>query len=594
MDLFADSIAELLTQSLRDAGLDDPPPIAGRMVERPPDAELGDYAFPCFMLAKTMRKAPPAIAQQLAGALADAVRASELLSAVEAAGPYLNFRVSAAAMAAHTIPGVLDGSYFGGARAAVGKKTMVEYSQPNTHKAFHVGHMRNVALGDALVRILRFAGHQVVAANYIGDSGAHIAKCIWYYLNHRAGEPPKHNRGEWLGTLYVEAEAKLVAATPEQRAGYDAEIAEVLRVLERANRETGEEGTQARDTEVFQTFVQTRRWSMEAFEQIYEWVGAEFDHVFSEAEMDRYARDVVDAGLAKGVFVRSEGAVGIELEPHKLGFLLVLKGDGNTLYATKDLALAEIKFRDFGIEESIYVVGAEQTLHFRQVFKTLELLGYPQAAACHHLPYGLVMLPKGKMSSRAGKVILFSQLRRELNAYIEAHYMGAHRGDWDEREIEETTRRVAVAAIRYGMVKQDPAKSIVFNLEDWLQSEGDTGTYLCYAYTRIMSVLARVAAKPDPTADFALLAHPHERMLLRELYDFNRVVQLAARGLRPNLLAGALFQIAKEFSRTYRTCSVLHAETPQLAAARLALFAATGRVLHQGLALLGITPPERM
>ena len=172
--------------------------------------------------------------------------------------------------------------------------------------------------------------------------------------------------------------------------------------------------------------------------------------------------------------------------------------------------------------------------------------------------------------------------------------MDAHRGDWSEEEIEETTRRVAVAGLRYGMVKQDPAKQIVFNLADWLTSEGDTGTYLCYAYSRIQSVRREVPGEPNPAADFSLLSHENEKKLVRELYDFNRALRAAAEQMRPNLAANALFQIAKGFSRTYRTCSVKYAETPALAEARLALFVATGRVLGTGLALLGIEPPERM
>ena len=586
MNLFESAILALLREGLAVAGDAPPPALDERMIERPPSPEIGDYAFPCFALAKTLRKPPPVIAGELAVKLAPVVAAHPLLEGVEAAGPYLNFRASAAAMAAHTLRAVLDGSFFRENREGVREKVMVEYSQPNTHKAFHVGHMRNAALGDALVRILEYHGHEVVAANYIGDIGAHIAKCLWYYLRHRTaagetGEPPATGRGEWLGELYTAATRLLENSPPEERERYAEEVREVLRQLE------------SRQGEVTRLWEETRQWSLESFQEIYRWLGARFDHVFYESEMEA-GREIVEEGLRSGVFHRSQGAVGIDLAPFKLGFFLVLKADGTTLYATKDLALAQVKFRDFGIERSVYVVGAEQTLHFRQVFKALELLGYPQARQCHHLSYGLVVLPEGKMSSRAGNVILFSRLRAELNAYIARHYMDAHRGDWSEEEIAETTRRVAVAGLRYGMVKQDPAKQIVFNLADWLASEGDTGTYLCYAYSRIQSVRREVPGEPNPAADFSLLSHENEKKLVRELYDFNRALRAAAEQMRPNLAANALFQIAKEFSRTYRTCSVKYAETPALAEARLALFVATGRVLGTGLALLGIEPPERM
>jgi arginyl-tRNA synthetase len=205
------------------------------------------------------------------------------------------------------------------------------------------------------------------------------------------------------------------------------------------------------------------------------------------------------------------------------------------------------------------------------------------------------MLPEGKMSSRAGNIIAFSRLRADMDAFIRSNYLDAHRGEWPEQEIAETARRIAVAAIRYGMVKQDPGRAIVFNLEDWLVSEGDTGTYLCYAYTRIQSVLRNAGdLAVDPHADFALLTQDTERRVIRQIHEFNRVVGQAGGQLRPNLLANYLFQLCKEFSRAYVTSPVLRAESPALARARLALFAATGTVLGRGLALLGIVPPSRM
>jgi arginyl-tRNA synthetase len=595
MDPFIAAIAGLVADALQARGVAEPAEALAERIEQPPDAALGDYAFPCFQLAKALRKAPPRIAAELAVELRARLDGGGLLTGVEAAGPYLNFRVDAAEMAQRTLPAILSGAYFGDNRAAGRPRVMVEYSQPNTHKAFHVGHMRNVALGDALVRILAYDGHEVIAANYIGDVGTHIARCLWFYLHHRAelgeqAEPPPPGdpsaRGEWLGLLYSAATQRIENAPEELKIHYTREVSRVLQAIE------------AGEGEIAALWRETRGWSLEAFAEIYRWLRARFDHVFYESELEKPGRAAVEDGLRRGVLQRSQGAVGIDLEAHGLGFLLVLKADGTTLYATKDLALAELKFERFGIRQSIYVVGAEQTLHFRQVFKTLELLGYEQARNCHHLAYGLVTLPEGKMSSRQGNIIPFTRLRREMHAYILANYLGAHRGEWDEAEIAETARRIAVAAIRYGMVKQDPSRSIVFNLEDWLVSEGDTGTYLCYAYTRVQSVLRQVAQArglaPEPSAELALLTHEHERALLRALHDFNRVVHRAGQQLRPNLVANALFALCKDFSRAYTTCSVLHAESDALARARLALFGATGRLLGAGCRLLGIEPPERM
>jgi arginyl-tRNA synthetase len=584
MNPFLSAIVALLGEALRAAappGGAAPPEIAPGTIEQPPDFALGDYAFPCFQLARTLHKAPPAIAQDLAARIRPALAGQALITGVEAAGPYVNFRVSSAEMARRVIPAILEGGYFTANRAAGRARVMIEYSQPNTHKAFHVGHMRNVGLGDALVRIAAYNGHEVTAANYIGDVGTHIARCLWYYQRHRREEPPALGKGEWLGRLYTQATLMIEDAPEEEKARYEQEVGAVLRQLE------------AREGETYRLWQETRAWSLAAFDEIYQWLRARFDHVFYESGMEA-GRQIVEDGLKRGVFVRSQGAVGVDLEAYQLGFFLVLKGDGTTLYATKDLALARLKFEQFKIDESIYVVGAEQTLHFQQVFKVLELLGYEQARRCRHLPYGLVMLPDGKMSSRAGNVILFSRLRAEMNAYIFSHYLDAHRGEWPDEEIQETARRIAVAAIRYGMVKQDPSKTIVFNLEDWLQSEGDTGTYLCYAFTRIQSVLRLAGREPRADVDYALLTEEPEKRLIRELHDFNRAVEQAWATLRPNHVANALFQLCKEFSRAYTTSPVLKAETRALGDARLALFAATGRLLERGLDLIGIVPPSRM
>ena len=284
----------------------------------------------------------------------------------------------------------------------------------------------------------------------------------------------------------------------------------------------------------------------------------------------------------------------MDLEEEQLGFFLLLKSDGTTLYSTKDLALAKRKFEQFGIDRSIYVVGAEQTLHFKQVFATLRSMGYAQAELCHHLPYALVMLPEGKMSSRAGNVILFSQLRQKILDSLRTQHFQARKGEWPDEEIEETSRKVAVAALKYGMLAQDPAKQIVFSMEDWLKTEGDTGTYLVYAYVRICSIVRQLGINPSAAADCSLLCHPNEKALSRRLLDFNRVVWSAGEQFKPSLLAHALYGLARDFSRAYTTCSVKHAETESLQHARLLLFHGVAETLKQGLHLLGITPPERL
>jgi arginyl-tRNA synthetase len=591
-------------------------------------------------------------------------------------------------------------------RAKKDEKVMIEYSQPNTHKAFHVGHMRNVALGDALVRLYRFAGHEVTAANYIGDEGTHIAKCLWAYGRHTRLEVPEKHRGEFLGGLYREADqlldfknltafpfpgaivAQVLSTAPhsenekwtiveldtgsgqekvvcggkgfkvgdnvpfvpcgqsfggrlmeerdmkgvvsrgmmcsEKELGYserkeqimifapeialgsaitevgrvkDALQADILVADEMAKRqhEVSDMLKSLEDKESPVQFLwkQTRQWSLDDFQAIYDWVDCGFDHVFYESEVGEEGKRLVLEALDKGILTRSEGTVGADLKAHKLGYLMLLKSDGTGLYATKDIALAERKFQDFNIDRSIYVVDASQSLHFSQVFKTLELMGYDQASKCQHLAYGLVTVPEGKMSSRKGTVILFSELQRTLTEHIKNDQLNKHRGEWSEAEIDDAAHRIAVATIKYGMLNQDNLKNIVFDIEEWTSLTGNTGPYLLYAYARTRSI-SRKVGQVDAAFNGERLTHETERALLNELNAFHQVVDKAVDMHRPQGMCIYLYNLSRCFSKMFEHCSVAHAEDQELKATRLALVKATGTVLKTGLGLLGITTLEKM
>lgn len=552
------------------------------LVEQPPNSEMGDYAIPCFSFAKSLQRSPVQIAAELADQLQKFISQGTHINAIRADGPYLNFTVSAAAMAEVVLPDVFRGTFFKESSKIARERVMIEFSQPNTHKGFHVGHMRNVALGDSLCRIFRYNGYDVVGVNYIGDVGAHIAKCLWFYRNHNTETPPKHYRGEWLGELYTLAVKKLDEAKGQKKINFQKEVSRIQQKLE------------AKDEKLRKEWEMTREWSIEDFREIYEWLDVSFDHIFFESELDEKGKQIVIDGEKDGTFMRSEGAIGINLEEENLGFFLLLKSDGNTLYSTKDLALAQQKFDQFGVKRSIYVVGVEQTLYFKQVFATLKRMGYEQVGQCFHLSYSLVMIPQGKMSSRAGNMILFSRLRKEIIESIQSSHLSEHRQDWSKKELDETAQKIAVAAIKYGMLNQDSNKQIVFSIDDWLISEGDTGTYLVYAYVRIRSIGRQVPGKVGSEVDFSLLNHPNEKKLLRQMLDFNSTVYNSGEQYRPSLLARMLYEFSKDFSRAYNTCSVMHAETEMLQAARMLLFHCVAETLLHGLQLLGITPPERM
>lgn len=551
-------------------------------LEQPPEASLGDYALPCFRLAKPLAMKPQAVADALQAASGDA---DGWIVRKQTAGAFLNFFINQPKMAATVVPAVADHSWFkqlGQDAARQATKVMIEYSQPNTHKEFHVGHGRNVCLGDSLVRIFRYCGFQVIAANYPGDEGAHIAKCLWF-IRSRKQTPPATNRGEWLGEMYAESTRILASLEGDARKQADAEISQVLRAIE------------SKQGEIYKQWQETRQWSLEDFYATYDWLGVKFDQYFFESELSEDSQTIVDEFLQKQLFVESDGAIGMDLKPYKLGFLILRKSDGNTLYATKDLVLARRKFDDFRIDRSVYVVAAEQNLHFKQVFKALELMGFEQAKQCFHLSYGMVVLPDGKMSSRAGNSVTFRSLREAIEVEL-SQQLDKYKDEWSAAELAEAKHRLCNGAIRYGMLGTDPVKNVVFKLEDWVSFDGDSGPYLMYSYARTRSIIRKAATEglvPDATNLMQLKA-PEEAELVRYIFDFNQVVASACDQYKPSLIAHHLFNTCKSFNRFYANVSVLKAESKSLVGARLALVDAFSTTLSVGLNLLGIQPPERM
>jgi arginyl-tRNA synthetase len=558
------------------------------MLEKPPQDDMGDFALPCFRFAKALKLPPPKVATAIAEALQK--DSSGWISRSSTVNAFCNIYVDKNKMAASIIPNVLSGHAFQYPIAPENTRArvMIEYSQPNTHKEFHVGHIRNVCLGSCLVKLFRYCGYHVVAANYFGDEGTHIAKCLW--MMKRLGKSPSTNddKGAWLGDIYVQATKALDEASAEDRLRYDSEISQILA------------GIESKNGEWYQLWKETRTWSLDAYKSIYKWIGAEFDRDFFESEVSEESQTIVSEYLQKGVFKEDQGAIGADLANDKLGFMLVRKRDGNTLYATKDLALAKRKFEEFKIDRSIYVVANEQNHHFKQVFKTLEHMGFSQASKCYHLSYGMVVLPEGKMSSRAGNTVPFMRLKDSILSELH-QILDKYKEEWPTDEINETAKRLCIGALKYGMLQADPAREIVFNLKDWLSFEGNTGPYLMYSYARTMSILRKAADsghKPWSAIDikqnsFDLTAQS-EHELLRAIYDFNSVVQDATEQCRPSHLCTHLYYMCKAFNRFYSDVPVLKADSPDLICMRLSLISAFAQTLRQGLLLLGITPPERM
>ncbi|MEP0815312.1 MAG: arginine--tRNA ligase [bacterium] len=481
-----------------------------------------------------------------------------------------------------------------GKGAAKSERIMVEYSQPNTHKVFHVGHTRNAALGAAVANLLEFSGYEVIRANYIGDIGAHVIKCLWALLKFPGEFDHIEDESRRLGEYYSLADKVESGEEINTKSGpyaiepelFDAEIKELF-----ARWDSG-------DAELVRLWRDTRAASLKGFERIYTLLNAGFDHVFYESDVEsegkRCVQELLEMGIAE---IGSEGdyagAAYVDLDAKLPGSdlrkMVVLRADGSSLYQTKELALAKRKFGEFGIDRAIYVVASEQSFYFKQIFAILKLWGFPQAEKCVHLPYEIVTLAEGKMSSRSGTVVLFEDLLAEAMSKL-AHIA---REKGYSADAEDTALKVAIGAIKFSMLNIDHNKVLVFDWEQALNFNGQAAPYIQYMGVRAKRILAeagdtsRRSAQPPPN----LQVYDHELALA--IGRFPDVVETSADQLAPYVLTRYCFELAQKFGEFYRFCPVLKANV-ELRDWRLREVEAFLRVLESGLRLLGIEIPEAM
>jgi len=539
-------------------------------VTRPPETDWGDFSVSCFYLTKLLRISPNQIAQELPSK----ILAKGLIKSVKNVGPYLNFYLNEKQLIPKVLKEIEKKGEQYGRRQSVKEKIMVEYSQPNTHKEFHIGHLRNVVLGSSLVNLIRASGPKVMAANYIGDIGSHVAKTLWVLEKFHQGEPePAERQGQYLGKLYTEA-VNLCEADEACKQ----EAAEVQKKLESG------------DKHLTALWKKTRQWSLQEFDGIYRILGIKFDKVFFESEVEKPGKRMVAELLENKIAERSQGAVIINLEKYGLKQFLLLKSDGSSLYSTKELALARLKFEKYKIDTSYVVVDSRQSFYFQQFFKTLELIGFHKKTA--HIAYEFVTLPEGAMASRKGNAVLFDDLLAEMTVLAATETRQRH-GDWPEAEVKAVAAKIALAAIKFSMIRVGRGSAIVFNQAEALSFDGYSGPYLQYTVARINSILRKAKAGAAKGADYSLLNEASERELVIKLAQFPETISIAVEEFEPSRLAQYLFDLAKDFSSYYQSVPILDAPA-EVSAARLALVTAVKQVLANGLSLFGIETIERM
>lgn len=543
---------------------------------RPPKSSPCDMAFPCFIPAKKSGLSPKAFAECLAKTLPE----GGMITRIKAEGPYLNMNIDTKGLLAGFIRELKSSNPFAPLIEPREKyPILIEYSQPNTHKLFHIGHIRNVAVGDSLVRILRYNGRNIISLNYIGDIGAHIARFLWFFK--KSGRVLQDfNDGSELGRLYVDSSLYLENLGETEKIRVKKEISEIQKALEDKS-----------CPDLTELWEETRSQSLEYFHDIYRFLNARFDRYYYESEVEQEGIKTIKEYLSRGVFTISQGAVVIELGGNLETFLL-LKSDGTSLYSTKDIALALKKEREYHPGLSLYVVGSEQVLYFKQLIETLRRMGFDSHDRLRHVSYELVTLKDEKMSSRYGNIVSFHDLKKAIYDNIMTSYIGSR--DWDSDKKKDTLYKIALATIRYGMVSKSLNKKIVFNLEEWLKPEGDTGAYILYTIARINSILAR--SDKDPHDDLEAISHEPEdieKSIIISLSEFSYTVLIAEERLDPSILANYIFELCKEFNRFYHQCPVIHTSREGFIF-RFNLIKAVKAVLEKGVSLLGFYPVTSM
>ena len=540
-----------------------------QLIEIPPRAEMGDYAFPCFQLSKVMRKAPNQIAVELKEKLN-----SEGFEKIESLGPYVNFFADKGVFSKNTIEKILlERDNYGDSTVGEGKTVCVEYSSPNIAKPFHVGHLFTTAIGHSLYKMYKKEGYNTVGINHLGDWGTQFGKLISAYKRWVDEEALETDAIKELLRIYVKFHDEA-----EKNPSLEDEGRAYFKALENG------------DAEAEGLWKRFRDLSLKEFERVYKILGVEFDSLAGEAfyndKMDGVVNDLKD----KKLLVESNGAQVVMLEDYNMPPCIVLKGDGASIYATRDLAAAMYRKKTYDFYKSIYVVGTPQALHFKQVFKVLELAGNEWAKDCVHVGFGLVKFADRKLSTRKGEVILLDDL---INQAIEKTLEIMNEKNPDLNDKEEVAKKIGVGAVVFTYLKNSREKDIVFDWKEILSFDGETGPYVQYSYARANSIL-RKSENISTEVDYSKLDTKEEFELVKTLDNFNNQILLALDKLEPSIITRYTIDVAKAFNKFYNAHSVLNLEDEVLKATRLKLVESTCQVIKNGLDLIGVQVVEEM
>ena len=566
MQDFKLAIANCLKEKIEDLTLEE----IVALIEVPPNKEMGDFAFPCFKLAKVFRKAPNMIAADLAENIED----NGAISKVMPLGGYVNFFVNKSQLAETVINDVLTKKEkYGHTDLGQGKAVVIDFSSPNIAKPFHIGHIRTTVIGNALYKIYDSQGYNVVRVNHLGDYGTQFGKLIVAFKLWGSKEAVEANPIPELLKLYVkfhdEAEQK-PEMEDEARAWF-------------TKLENGDEEAKA----LWQWF---RDESLKEFARVYDLLDIEFDSYAGESFYSDKMDVVIEQLKEKGLLVQSQGTNVVDLEEYNMPPALITKNDGSTLYMTRDLAAAIYRKNTYDFDKCIYVVGSQQSLHFQQLFKVLELMGYEWSKDLIHVPFGMVALEEGTMSTRKGRVVFLEDVLKQAVEKTKEIVLSKNP---NAKNVDQIAKQVGVGAVVFQELSNSRIKDYTFSWSRTLSFEGETGPYVQYTHARCCAVLRKAEEEVTTDINYDLLSDGDGAEVLKVIGSFNKSILAAMRKNEPHIITRFVLDLAQAFNKFYHDNPIL-VEDAELRKARLALVAATRQTIENALALLGMHAPERM
>jgi len=536
------------------------------LITIPPDPKLGDYSFPCFKLGKNPHQEAENIQKKIVIPL--------FLSQIKVVGAYLNFFLNQSYLAKLVLTKIhKEKKKYGSSQE--NKIIVVEFCGPNTNKPLHLGHLRNMALGQAMYNLLSFLGNQVHPVNIVNDRGIHICQSMIAYQKWGNNQQPDKKGDHFVGDYYV-----LFSKKSKEDEHLKAEAQEML-----VKWEFG-------DKDILKLWKKMNQWVISGFKQTYQRFGIKFEKEYFESQYFEKGKELVLAGLNKKIFERDQqGSIIAALEKYDLPNKVLLREDNTSVYITQDIYLAQLRYQDFHYDQLIYVVASEQQLHFKQLFKILEMLNQPYAQNLYHLSYGLVNLPTGRMKSREGTVVDADDIMDEISSLAEKEVKSRYT-NLSEIELKKRAEFISLGAIKFFMLKTDSVKDIIFNPEESLSFEGETGPYLQYTHARADSILRKAGKKVTTKVDFNNL-NPEEFELIKKLHEFPEILLKSEKDYKLHHITNYLIKLSQGFNEFYHKYPVI-SDQEQSMAIRLLIVDSVRQVLEIGLTILGITAPKEM